>query len=388
MTRADRLEEIALRGLVRCYNPETRLFRAKLVETPDGIEPVGLSFRYSGMAAIGLCAAARRGLSDPALPLDRILSRLAETALAGCDELDLALVLWAHAVADTGEVPALFAEVERTYRRHVGWYTCMGLSWSLAAVEHVVRLGSEVSARAASLAEAMAADLGHYQHPRTALFAIRHRRVSRKLLDTLVEARVGTFANHSYASYALSLYAARTRDERAAACVRRCVEAVCGGQGERGQWWWMVDTRTGRWVDRYPVYAVHQDAMAPFCLYAARAFTKMEVAAHLRRGLDWLFGENELGESLVDVDRDIIWRAIQRADSLSDGEYGVPENTLRRRRAVGLGLGFLANRWPLTERLVMLRESRSYHLGWVLFAREALLAAESREPTPALRSGR
>ena len=58
------LEEFALRGLVRCYDPEARLFRAKLVQTAEGIHTVGQSFRYSGMVAIGLNAAAQRGLTE------------------------------------------------------------------------------------------------------------------------------------------------------------------------------------------------------------------------------------------------------------------------------------------------------------------------------------
>ncbi len=193
-----------------------------------------------------------------------------------------------------------------------------------------------------------------------------------RLMETAIESRVGTFANHTYGSYTLSLYAQRTGDTAAAEVARRCVEAVCEGQGEGGQWWWMVDTKTGRWVDRYPVYAVHQHAMGPFCFWAARDLTQIDLAAHFRRGLDWLFGENELGESLVQEERGLVWRAIQRADSLSDGEYGVPLNTMRRRRVVGLGLGPLQYRYPMTERLVMLQESRAYCFGWILFAARGL----------------
>ncbi len=210
----------------------------------------------------------------------------------------------------------------------------------------------------------MAGDLRRYQNPVTGLFAMRLRHLTR-FLDTTVESRIGTFANHTYGSYALSLHAARTGDVAAAEAARRCVEAVCAGQGERGQWWWMVDTKTGRWVDRYPVYAVHQHAMGPFCFWAARDLTKVNLAEHFRRGLDWLFGENELGESLVQEELGLVWRAIQRADSNSDGDYGVPLNTLRRRRMVGLGLGPLQYRYPMTERLVLLREARAYAFGWM-----------------------
>ena len=150
-----------------------------------------------------------------------------------------------------------------------------------------------------------------------------------------------------------------------------------------GQWWWMVDTKTGRWIDRYPVYAVHQHAMGPFCFWAARELTNSDLAEHFRRGLDWLFGDNELNESLVDEEAGVIRRSIQRADSLSDGDYGVPLNTLRRRRLVGLGLGPLQYRYPMTERLAVLRESRAYAFGWLLYAVEALQAAEANEPVAA-----
>ena len=37
---------------------------------------------------------------------------------------------------------------------------------------------------------------------------------------------------------------------------------------------------------------------------------------------------------------------------------------------------------------MVLRESRSYHLGWILFAREALEAAEARASADIVRSGR
>jgi hypothetical protein len=223
----------------------------------------------------------------------------------------------------------------------------------------------------------MARGLLRYQNNRTGLFRSRLLLLTRHPVAALAERRVATFANQIYPIYALSLYASRTGDQRAAEAMRRCVAAVCEAQGEKGQWWWMVDTKTGRWVDRYPVYAVHQDAMAPFGLDAARAWWPSNVGAHIRKGLDWLFGDNELGASLVDEQRGVIWRAIQRSDSDSDGDYGVPAGTLWRRRMTGLGLGLLGGIRHRSEQLVMLRECRSYHLGWVLFASEALERAES-----------
>jgi hypothetical protein len=381
MSRTGSLVEIALSGLARAYNPETGLFRAKLVEAEGGVRAVGQSFRYSGMAAIGLTAARQRGLGDAGLPLGAARARLVEGALAGCDPLDLALVLWAEALNEGRSTGALLTRAEEEYRRLGRWHTGMSLSWTLAGVEHAARLGGAVGNAAERLADEMARDLIRYQNKRAGLFRSRLLLLTRHPAAAFAERRVATFANQIYPIYALSLYASRTGDEGAARAVRRCVETLCAGQGERGQWWWMVDTKTGRWVDRYPVYAVHQDAMAPFGLEAARAWWAGDVDAQIRRGLDWLFGDNELGVSLADEQRGVIWRAVQRSDSCPDGDYGVPQGTLWRRRITGLGMGFLGGLWPRSKQLVVLRECRTYHLGWVLFASEALERAENATPT-------
>jgi hypothetical protein len=116
--------------------------------------------------------------------------------------------------------------------------------------------------------------------------------------------------------------------------------------------------------------------MAPFGLHAARAYWDGDAYAHIRRGLDWLFGDNELGTSLVEEGDGVIWRAVQRDGSIGDGSYGVPLTTLWRRRMAGIGLGALGNLRRSSARLEVLRECRTYHLGWVLFAGDALEHAE------------
>jgi hypothetical protein len=388
MSRVHALVQIALSGLARCYDAESGIFHAKLVEAEGELRAIGRSFRYSGMAAIGLTVARQRGLGDAGLPLEGIRARLVQGALAGCDPLDLALVLWAEALDNGNSAEALLAKVEEEYWRLRRWHTGMGLSWMLAAVEHAIRVWGSVEGAAQRLADEMAADLIRLRNGRTGLFRSRLLLPTRDPVAALSHRRVATFANQIYPIYALSLYATRTGDGDAARAVRGCVEAVCGAQGERGQWWWMADTKTGRWVDRFPVYAVHQDAMAPFGLDAARAWWPCDVDAQIRKGLDWLFGDNELGVSLVDERGGVIWRAIQRSDSLSDGDYGVPPGTLWRRRMTGLGLGFLGGLRSRSEQLVILRECRTYHLGWVLFASEALERVESSGLTAGTRQQR
>ena len=74
-------------------------------------------------------------------------------------------------------------------------------------------------------------------------------------------AHIASFADLVYAIHALALYHRFSSDSDARDVAIRCAAHICRQQGPRGQWWWHYDRRTGRVVERYPVYAVHQDAI-------------------------------------------------------------------------------------------------------------------------------
>ena len=86
-------------------------------------------------------------------------------------------------------------------------------------------------------------------------------------------------------------------------------------------------------------------------------------------GLDWLDGANELGISLVDSDPPLINRCIQRTGSHADRAYGISRGNVIR--VVGRSLAPRAiddRNEAEPEELEVLRECRSYHLGWLLYA--------------------
>ena len=63
-----------------------------------------------------------------------------------------------------------------------------------------------------------------------------------------------------------------------------------------GGWPWLFDAERGTVVERYEVYSVHQDAMAPMGLFELSEATgdpRYRDAAV--RGLAWIHGDNELG---------------------------------------------------------------------------------------------
>jgi hypothetical protein len=195
-----------------------------------------------------------------------------------------------------------------------------------------------------------------------------------------------------------SLLAALRRHEilddiNARAMARRIAEGLLAGQHPLGQWAWHYNVRSGAVVDLYPVYAVHQDGMAPMALLPAERLLGLSTVPAVARGVKWLFGRNELETSLVDSrpDRAVIWRSIRRKSPLRGVVY-----PLKLASLVDLGRGLdLGARLASPGALEIDREMRPYHLGWCLYAFSALAASlpaegdltPDSEPRPTLKTG-
>ena len=78
-------------------------------------------------------------------------------------------------------------------------------------------------------------------------------------------------------------------DPRALDIARQCAQHICALQGKSGQWWWHYDYRTGEILEGYPVYSVHQDAMAPMALLALEEAGGGDYWAPIAKGLQWLY---------------------------------------------------------------------------------------------------
>jgi hypothetical protein len=124
-------------------------------------------------------------------------------------------------------------------------------------------------------------------------------------------------------------------------------------------------------IEGYPVYSVHQDAMAAMALLPATRLGVGDYRAAVATGVRWVTGDNELGRGLVDEPAHLIYRAIQRAGGDADGLAG-----WSRPQLAAACVAALAGRSrPRPRRLEVLNECRSYHLGWLLLA-----AAMARDP--------
>ena len=171
------------------------------------------------------------------------------------------------------------------------------------------------------------------------------------------------FADLVYPVLALAQHGEASGDRESIEAAVAGATAICRRQGADGQWWWHYDYRTGHVLEPYPVYAVHQDSMAPMALFAAAQAGRRNFDTAIGRGMRWLLASPELdGGTLIDRRAGIIWRKVARREPAKLSRYvqaGVSRLSPRL-RAPGLDVIFPPRAIDY--------EDRAYHLGWVLYA--------------------
>jgi hypothetical protein len=347
----EHLRALAFSGLPRMYRPEEKRFMFRLRRTPDGVVSEGTSRRYTAITLIGLAeedeAAATRVMAGhtPRAVAESLLAELPQVDNLG----DVALALWAAQAVGVADRSAGWDRLA-ALRPDEGQRFTVEVAWALAA------LTIDAEAPHRELRDRIARRLLAAQGAASTLFP--------HVLDGRgLRAHVSCFADLVYPVHALSHYARATGDRTALDAAARCARHFCDVMGPAGQWWWHYDWRTGDVVEGYPVYAVHQDAMAPIALHAVEdaggpAFTREVV-----RGMEWLQSSPELqGGTLVDDAAGLIWRKVARRE---------PSKLARKVQAVASAV-HPSLRVPgldavLTPGAVDF-EDRPYHLGWLFYA--------------------
>jgi hypothetical protein len=222
--------------------------------------------------------------------------------------------------------------------------TAQALAWSiLACIAPSSPLHTELP-RLLDLA------LRSYVHPRTSL--VRHIPVGYRR-------SVASFAASCYMAYAFLEVANAFRDQRARQAGLRMARALVALQAPQGQWAWFYNVPRGIVVDYYPVCSVHQHSMAPMFLLRALDLGYEEFREPLLKGFRWILRANEVGVTMVDPERRLVWRSVERTGA--SGRLG---------RA-------LSHVWPVSRTQATLDggrslrvnfECRSYELGWGLWA--------------------
>jgi hypothetical protein len=358
-----RLREIAFRQLEEMYEPDARVFVFRRKRQNGRIVAEGVSHRYTAISVIGLAnedeATVRRVLDGHSLAdvCEPLVSRAA--ALTGVG--DVALTCWAaHAAGCDGaaawqRLAALAPEKEAIPVVELSWaLSATSLERSGAPVELRERLALRLMSLYNEKAGTFPHDAAGGQHSRT---------------------HVACFADQVYPILALSQYAARTRDSVAVDVARRTADRICRAQGREGQWWWHYDARVDALVERYPVYSVHQHAMAPMALKALEQVSRDDFSEPVERGLRWLEHAPELGGgTLIDDGAGTIWRKVGRREPGKASRYLQAAATRLSPGATWPGLDTFLRPGSIDY------ECRPYEFGWLLYTWPP---STSREPEPA-----
>jgi len=311
---------------------------------------LGTSHRYSAITALGLLRLSeqrQREMLSGEVGHD-LLGRLAKRLDEETSRGDVALLCWAAAEAGHGDLLYALQRLADVDRQD-GPVDVVAAAWVVTAL---------VAARRHADVEQ------HLTAARDRLLAARDVVYPHVIggQGPWYRSHIGSFADQVYPIQALARLHGSADDPSALGAAEAVADAVCSAQGEAGQWWWHYDSRTGEVVEGYPVYSVHQHAMAPMALLDLADAGGQSYLEAICQGLRWLARPPETSEDLVLDEPPITWRKVARGDR---------KKTVR-------GLRAASTRLHPGMRLTVLdhvfrpgavdHECRPYELGWLLLA--------------------
>jgi hypothetical protein len=359
---ATRLLAVAEAGLPAMYRAgaDTFVFTRTAKAAPDGswsLEQRGTSTRYAAITALGarfLPEDRQRAVLGGHTAEDftgLLIERLPAVTNLG----DAALIAWAAAETDHPKLSDALARVAALDEDGGPRYT-VEAAWvlsALAAARGAVDVENRFSSARDRLLRARIGDGPLFPH------------ATGPGLVPWYRAHVSCFADQTYPLQALARAHASGGDPEALAASEACAARICALQGDGGQWWWHYDARTGGVVEGYPVYSVHQHAMAPTALFDLAEAGGTDFGASIRSGLRWMADVPELAaapESMILDEPGVTWRKVYRGD---------PKKAVRAARGIGTRVAPGLRLGPL-DRLFrpasVDRECRPYEFGWMLFA--------------------
>jgi len=353
---------IALRGLTASFLPETAEFAQTIraVRTSAGVELIreGTNLRYAAIVALGLATLgiAEQGAVLGSLSVGDLVSAVRKRAASSPDTGAIALAAWAAAEVANAPDTVLLERIEDALSDGRPLPT-VDIAWMLSAAVASLRASDGNAGHATGIAQcsrdrllAAQGPQGIFPHADPAVSVGRWR------------AHVGCFADQIYPIQSLARLAAWTNDRDALVAANRAARQICDLQGDAGQWWWHYDARDGSVVEGFPVYSVHQHAMAPMGLLDLAAAGGDDHSGSIIRGVRWLDSHPEVLADLVSERRGQVWRKVGRRE---------PAKAARKLAAVTTSL---RPGWHLPAIDAVLPpnqvdyECRPYELGWLVYA--------------------
>jgi hypothetical protein len=346
--------DLAAAGLVAMLDPEAQIFCDIYNRTEQGMTRERLSPRYTMMTLLGLHRYERSGRRSPVAIIPVLDTLLRDTTWIG-GAGDIGLFLWtcaelvperlAEVYGKIGAQGALtrFSDGRQGRTMEVAWYLTGIANCYLSGHGDLPGLAGQAET-ARKILEGNCGKSGVYGH------------LSRsRSLAGYFRGRIGSFADQVYPTIAFARLSQALQDNTARQMALRTAEKMCELQASLGEWCWHYDSVSGKVVSRYPVYSVHQHAMAPMMLFAASESAGRDFSDAIYKGLAWISGNNELRRDFVEPSLGLVWRCIY--PNSTDAFLDAALRFLRFRRGTAPA-----------HRLRVRYECRPYELGWLLYA--------------------
>jgi len=346
------LVDISINGLKDMFLPDQLEFASMKRMVDNNIIIEGTNTRYTLISIIGLHKAESHNKTI-GINLFKILANQISKVDKYNGIGDLGLLLWASALVSPGEIDKILTKINfnnilNLYKNQQNKLT-MELSWFLTGVLMASTFNETFKNTIGDLPEKVFKLIrdnygasGIFKHQVSTGFSGKFR------------SNIGSFADQVYPIYAFSLYAQIKKNYEALLIAKECAFKICEHQSTIGEWLWHYDSRNGKTISKYPIYSVHQDAMAPIALFAIQRATNINFDSYIYKGLDWLVENNSLNENMIDIKNNLIWSGIG------------PRDTERKIKSTLKHIGFRTK--EEYSSLEIVKECWSYHLGWVLYA--------------------
>jgi hypothetical protein len=345
------LINIAVNGLHEMYMPGQLEFALKKKLIDKDIVLEDRSTRYTLINLLGLHKVEKYNI-----PIQINLNNVLAKQISNADKYnsigDLGLLLWATAVISPESISDIltninFNNILEKYKDAKSKQT-MELSWLLTGLLLASTNSEKFKNSIEDLAQKVFLEIRN-NYGGVGIFKHQgNNTIVGKFRDN-----VASFADQVYPIYAFALYSKYFKSEDALVISKECALKICEHQGQRGEWMWHYNSNTGKVISKYPVYSVHQDAMAPMALFAIQDVSNLNFEKYIFKGLDWLVQGNSLSTNMIDGDLNTIWRAIS------------PGKIPRKVKSILSVLGFKTN--EVYNNLEIVKECWSYHLGWILY---------------------
>ena len=312
----------------------------------------GSSLRYTIISLIGLSKARKHGYR---IPIDT--QRMYQKVINALESInpgigDIGLLLWLDSRMGNEHSEKLIERLNAiplkkdTLRSAVG----MEIAWLVIGTAYYFERTGDTKARKyfsealTCLLDDLATSSGLFRH----------------YGERLNRARFPNFATQIYCILALTIVAGLLNDEQSLRVAEIAADKIISLQLDDGGWPWLFDAQTGNVVERYELYSVHQDAMTPMALLELFEVTgKSKYALSAYKGLEWIYGNNELSRNMCDETAGLIYRSIRR--KVPANRFFLYFNTIS-------SIIFNQSDFFPGYAIDVNKTSRPYHLGWILEA--------------------